>query len=840
MQCTTHWPWFSIIAGRIQCLVLVSWLVLALQGQALDSVAGWLTCPPAVYTLYQAGRGGRRRPSGAGRCEPFVRWPLVWGYLRLTWRVPLARSLTLSFIWLLSRPPGLLWWVALPWLLWLWRVVAVGLPWLGRQPEWWLWWRLVDWGERGLFWVYWGLVLSAQGCPGGEGRGVPWGLLGEPAALDRWGLSVLACLGPSVQVSHDEEGHCYRAEIKGDFRLSVADGDPFRRRLLVLFLRQLLAAGEERGSRRTRDGRTPFVRQQDLARAVGVPQPDISRWEEYWLAGDWRRLLSQRTEEVLTVELQGRIIRTWARLPGWGVMRIHRFLVEHGFGVTESQVSQAAQESGWQQVREVLGEQCAAQGAELRLRDRWLVGELLRLLGLLLEKVEKREGLTAEEQLEVAVVQAASGEAGLAAPPPLKALPWLLRVERIVFGQWEMVTEGQVHCLYCGSPQVSRKSRQPREKRYWDAEGQLQRVAVYRYYCHNPACLRGSFTDLPLGLVPYSRYRTEAHLLAVQMYAWGHSNYRRTGAALGVASVTAYRWVSALGQELLPVAALFGVVKSSGVVGVDEKYVLVPKNDKPAGKMRRWMYVYFAVDVYTYDLLHLAVFPDNTEESAQAFLLALRAKGYHPRVVVTDLRQDYGPVLTRVFPQATHHECIFHALQNVQAYVKEVYGRDYPETHPEAERLKEAVKAIFQAKSKRTAGKRYAVVQGLRTEYLQAQPRAAVIFEFLDRHWPKLVNGIESDLIVRTNNTVELVIRRFDQHYQNFCGFERLETAALYLAVFEKLYRFTPFSRDAQPHIRGQCPLQLAGYDISQLPMASLCRGLSIIWPTEVAHVPNS
>ena len=53
------------------------------------------------------------------------------------------------------------------------------------------------------------------------------------------------------------------------------------------------------------------------------------------------------------------------------------------------------------------------------------------------------------------------------------------------------------------------------------------------------------------------------------MYAWGYSTYRRTGTALGVASMTTYRWVSAWGYELLPVAALFGVVKSSGVVGID-------------------------------------------------------------------------------------------------------------------------------------------------------------------------------------------------------------------------------------------------------------------------------
>ncbi len=79
--------------------------------------------------------------------------------------------------------------------------------------------------------------------------------------------------------------------------------------------------------------------------------------------------------------------------------------------------------------------------------------------------------------------------------------------------------------------------------------------------------------------------------------------------------------------------------------------------------MRRWMYVYLAVDVWTSDLLHIAIYPANDQESATVFLLALRAKGYHPQVVVTDLRQDYGPVIAQVFPQATHHECIFHALQ---------------------------------------------------------------------------------------------------------------------------------------------------------------------------------
>jgi len=45
-----------------------------------------------------------------------------------------------------------------------------------------------------------------------------------------------------------------------------------------------------------------------------------------------------------------------------------------------------------------------------------------------------------------------------------------------------------------------------------------------------------------------------------------------------------------------------------------------------------------------------------------------------------------------------------------------------------------------------------------------------------------------------------------------------------------------PFSADAQPRLRGKCPLGLAGYDIRQVPMALLCASLSVDWPLEVAR----
>ncbi|MCL6430583.1 MAG: transposase [Anaerolineae bacterium] len=814
-----------VLPVRIHLLVIVTFLALALLGHPLEVSAGWLVWPPVVYLAPSPSRSRRRREH---HCRVAV--ASVWSYARKTWAVPLLRSCALAVLWLGAGPMGSPWVIVLPWTAWVGLLATLLWPSLARQPEWWLLQRAVRLGERIVLWVYVALAL-VHGLrhfgPGPVGK-----VLGQGVCLG---------VAPSVTVTHDEAHNCYSAELQGRFTLAVADDDPFRLRLLVLFLRLLEVPDEHRGSRRTRDGRTPFVRQQYLAQALGIPQPDLSRWEGYWHDGDWRRLLSQMAKEVLTLELQQRIIETWAHWPGWGVEQVHRFLVARGVAVTESQVRQAAHESGWQIVRQVLARLCAQGAEELRLRDDWLVGDILALMQRLLGRLEEGQERTPEEQLDLEAWQAALAETGLQARPPGQAQPWLERLEQVLFRPWQEVTTEQVRCPHCGSDRVGRKGLKPRVRKYVDQQGQVRSVEVYRYRCHNPACPYGSFTVLPPGLLPYSRRSLEVHVLALQMYAWGYSTYRRTGQALGVASITAYRWVSAFGYQLLPVAALFGVVKSSGVVGVDEKWVQVTKNNKPAGQHRKWMYVYVAADAYTYDLLHIAIYPRNTAESAQAFLLALRSKGYHPRVVITDLRQDYGRVIARVFPQAQHHECLFHASQALHRQLAEIYGWDALRTDERVLTLREALDGPLQARTKRTAQQRYDRLMAERDRWVGEKPELAAVFRFLEGHWPKLANGIESDLIPRTNNTAELVIRRFDQHYQSFCGFDSLETAERYLAVFEKVYRFTPFSADAQPGIRGKSPLQLAGYDVTNLPIAAACSGWAITLPTHTSQggVPN-
>ncbi|MFZ2616357.1 MAG: transposase [Anaerolineae bacterium] len=821
MQGTTRYGYYQLALVMLHGLAVVSLIGLALLGQVPMEVGGWVIQP-----ALPAGNGRktdvRRQQRWADWCESLA---VMGDYLKRSWRPAFWRSMGLWGLWQWNgcREPG--WLGLVPWGLWLWQGLGVGWPHWRRQMLWKCGQEVLWQGQRLLLLWYLGMALSHHDAA-------------NPISASL-GLSCVVCGGekPRVEVERQADGSC-QAMLCGHFTLTVPGDQPFRMRLLVLFLSLLDVPGAARGSRRTRDGRTPFVRQLQLADWLGVPQPHISRWLKYWQAGDWANLLSLHSAEVLTTELVERIVEVCATFPTWGTQRVYHYLHQQGLAVTQLQVEQAVKQSGWQHLQQALTMRYNLTQSTLRLRDGWLVGHLLAQVRELLERLETGQQLPTEVRTTLADLTTVASEAGVSPPPPIRALPWLLRLEHQLLGDWTLVTDGQVCCPTCGSTRVSRKSAKPRMKRYYDDAHQLCEAAVYRHYCRNPQCAQGSFTNLPPGLLPYSRYRSEVHLLAVQMYAWGYSTYRRTGTALGVSSLTAWRWVSAWGAALLPVAALFGVVRCSGAIGVDEKYVLVPKNDKPAGKMQRWMYVYLAADAWTYDLLHIAIYPNNDQASATAFLLALRAKGYQPQVIVTDLRQDYGPVIAYVFPQAEHHECIFHALQQAQKHVKDAYGPDYAEQYPQAVRLKQLIYHIFDADSFTLAAERYAAVLDLRQDYVQARPEAAVIFDFLQHHWPKLANSFDSPLIPSTNNTVERVIGRFDQHYQNFCGFESIADAQCYLAVFEKLYRFTPFSQDAQPSVRGKSPLQLAGYDTSQLPMTTITAGLSIVWPVQTQEAP--
>jgi transposase-like protein len=636
-------------------------------------------------------------------------------------------------------------------------------------------------------------------------------VLGSLVVCERDGSRVELEAGPGP-----EGQTTYRVHLVGEFAYEVTPRDEFEKRLVILDLRRLRTPGRE-GS--------PWgiVRQEDLAQVFDVFQERISQWQTYVREGQWAQLLSVSDKSLLTDELRQQIVAVWAANIWQTASQVWERLAQQGVAVTERLVQEAGRQSGLMQIRAHLKEQFIHGPEGLRPRDGYVTEQLFKLVEQLQAQVQVGQAAPREDTVDVIALRQI---AGVAEPAQTleKPWPWLFQVEHWLFGEWQLVDDGTVRCPHCGSEHVARKSRTPRRKAYLDERGQRQTVEVYRYYCKNPDCPFQTFTNLPPGLMAHSVWTLDAHLKALELYTGLRTNYRSAAKALGVAPSTLYHWLDQFGAEPLQVAALFGLVRSSGVVGIDEKYVKVPKNNKPAGKQRKWMYVYVAVDMHTLDLLHIAIFPHLGKDSARTFLLELRAKGYHPRVIVTDMNQDYAEPLQAVFPNAIHHECVFHALQYWHRCFKTTFGREYERTHPNMFQLRQQVDRVFQAKTRRTVEKRYAELMAQRDQRVQAEPCLEPIFDSLARHYPTLVNAYDHPLIPLTNNTTERLIRRFDQHYQNFAGFDSIETARCYLHLFELTYRFTPFGPEVQLHLRGKCPLELAGYDLTQVPLACYLR----------------
>jgi transposase-like protein len=497
-----------------------------------------------------------------------------------------------------------------------------------------------------------------------------------------------------------------------------------------------------------------------------------------------------------------------------------------------------ARHTGFAQVRQMLLERFQLQGGALIAREQWWLRELVALNERLLAQLAQGQALTPQETLEIAALRLPAPGRGADVPPSAALSPGL---QQRLFQAPGIESMEPVRCTYCGSDQVAPKSKQARLKTVLDQQGHRRQIEVLRYYCHNAACAVQSFTHLPAGYLPHSPYPLQVRMLGLEVYVHLLSTYRRAAPLLGVQAATLYRWLAALSPVAAALAAYLGVIRTSGVIGIDDKWVRVcsPAAVPVHGRHRRavWRYAYFAVDAHSYDLLALELYPQHNDHAVHLFLRELKARGLTPRAVVTDLDPAYGRILPQVFPQAVHHECIFHAIQNAQQQLTRIYGRYYGEKEPTAAQLHDAIVRLFRARTRKTVRRRFQQLLTSRDSYVAQTPAVACVFDSLERYFPKLINAIENPLIPRTNNATELVIRRFDQHYQSMGGFDSFESARVYLHLFELVYRLTPFAADNSGPFRGHSPLQIAGYDLEALPIAGFFSQLKL--PTLAPFSPE-
>ena len=283
-------------------------------------------------------------------------------------------------------------------------------------------------------------------------------------------------------------------------------------------------------------------------------------------------------------------------------------------------------------------------------------------------------------------------------------------------------------------------------------------------------------------------------LLAFVLYSSGLS-YAVIGGWIGVDASTICRWMvplSAYGWSWLQQQQL----QFSGQVAVDEKHINI-------GGVT-W-YLFVAVDCVTRCPLHLAIYPSNNEWYCRAFLLGLKARGYHPRVIVTDGWDAYIKAIARAFPHAHHELCRFHLIRSVFRRMKKIKFFDAS--------VCKALKTLFHTDDPRTVRRRIAslketlsslkktwIIEGLLAKLEQVMPAVGN-----PQRWPS------------TSNAAEWFFRDYDRLvYVPKGPFQDQESAMKLTGLFVLGYVF-------RMGLKGQaCPLERAQVDVSRIPLYHL------------------
>ena len=279
----------------------------------------------------------------------------------------------------------------------------------------------------------------------------------------------------------------------------------------------------------------------------------------------------------------------------------------------------------------------------------------------------------------------------------------------------------------------------------------------------------------------------------------------------GVHKTTVMRWLEPLSHLCWQDVVQQGKRFFSGIVAIDEKWIQIDGV---------FWYLFVAVDHVSGFPLKVALFPSNSKHYCQAFLLQVKSLGYTPQTIITDGWDAYVEAIARVFPNAQHLLCRFHALRAAFRKLREAI-RNWKERKG----FVESLKGLFHTPSKRTVKRRI--------EKLQADaagtPAEGVIARLFAK-LPKLLPAVGSTFRPSTSNAAERFLGAFDRFYRLKGPFQNQASAKKHIQLFMLGYVFCALSSQAKAEKRGLCPLQLAGYQVAHLPFFHMFNRPDVTW----------
>ncbi len=236
---------------------------------------------------------------------------------------------------------------------------------------------------------------------------------------------------------------------------------------------------------------------------------------------------------------------------------------------------------------------------------------------------------------------------------------------------------------------------------------------------------------------------------------------------------------------------------------IDEKWIKI---------RNRWCYVFTAVGATVGDLLAVELFFHKDKQAMRTFLYQLKAFGFRPESITTDLLMGYESVVKKVFPDCLFMQCVLHAGRDAKRIVRTTLPAEEDEEWKK--RLTKRIGTLFKSKNIKQAKKRYFKIMRLRD---QAPDAVSGVFDMLEKYYPKLRLSLLRKDIPSTTNPVERAIGEFEERYQLTKGFTSFFYAQFFIKAYQIYYRLRKISFG---RFQGKSRLELKGNPAGKLSFA--------------------
>ncbi len=552
-----------------------------------------------------------------------------------------------------------------------------------------------------------------------------------------------------------------------------------------------------------------FVTQEEVGKAMGISRQMINRRWRVFQDTDLLTLLKGEYEKSkITPQLLNRLTELIVMNPFFSAYDLKTILIEEGYcdEISEAALYQAQRHMDGRKIVELLRAKGDSKNPDIQMTSGYMFEKLFRIIDSLIEKIP--QGTTSPIMTEQKLynhlkkhIQEKVKRTGI-----FQKREHLQRDIKRNIGFLKRLMKSLSSSRVC--PDCNReiiKYHSKRERFYLDKNGKKvsDECKVYRW--GNPNCQTKFFTVPPKGVESYARVHKDVKKMAFRWLFHMRGSLSRVKDELienriDVSITTVLRWIKKAGEQCPDILDIENQEFWEQPLIIDEKWIKI---------LDKWNYIFTAVGSVFSDLIAADLFKSKGKTPMTIFLLSLKARGFNPWCIVTDLLMGYQTVVKEVFPDCQYHQCVLHAERDAKRIVRKALPGGVDDKL--RKKLIGKIRKLFSSKNSKQLNKRYKKI-------LRLKPRVSneveKVFSMLNKYYPKLESSIMNKNIPKTTNAVERAIGEFEERYQLTKGFTSFYSARCFVKAFQAYYRFRKISFGIN---KGKSRLQLKGNPLANL-----------------------